>query len=272
MTDTHMEAVVAPAATDPPTPQPVDTAGTKTEVEHTPGGWPVVPLAFSGANSTVSMVAAAGLAGGPIAAAVAATGAVVLGTVASHRSRNPRPKRAARRTAARTAGRQHAALHRSSGLTPAARSAGSAGRRTAGGAGRMPGQTRGRGSAGNGRSAAGLGRHGAGKHRSGTASLNKPAGLKSGRSSLAGAAGRVGQVKALRAGQKAAGGTRGQKRAQTAAARRAVADARRNTPKLNKPQTSGNKRAGLGKARSQPGGLTGRMLGGAAVRRVRCEM
>ncbi|NEB75298.1 hypothetical protein G3I40_08645, partial [Streptomyces sp. SID14478] len=99
MTDTSTEAVVAPANTDtPPTPAPapaVDKAGEqKTQVEDAPGGWPVAPLALSGANATVSTIAAAGIAGGPIAAAVAATGMVVFGTVASYRSRNPRPKQA----------------------------------------------------------------------------------------------------------------------------------------------------------------------------------
>jgi len=37
-------------------------------MEQTPGGWPVVPLALTGANSTVGMIAAASLAGGPFAA------------------------------------------------------------------------------------------------------------------------------------------------------------------------------------------------------------
>ncbi|MFK0178198.1 hypothetical protein ACIQVR_19690 [Streptomyces xanthochromogenes] len=259
MTELSTEPVVAPATTDTPptpTPPPETPAQTAADIEHTPGGWPVVPLALSGANTTVSVVAAAGIAGGPIAAAVAATGAAVLGTVASYRSRNPRPMRAARRAAARTAGRNTPTRNRSGGLNTTGRAFGSAGRRTAGGSGRVPGQKR--GSVGVG----GLGRSGAGKHR-GPVSLNKAAGLKNGPGAAGGALRKASQVKALREAQKAAGGSRGEKRAQTTAARRAVADARRDSPKTNARYTSGNNRPGAGSTRGRGGGLAGRMLGGA---------
>ncbi|MFD0034952.1 hypothetical protein ACFVJK_43435 [Streptomyces sp. NPDC127172] len=263
MTDTSTEAAVAPATTDtPPAPAPaqaVDKADEKnSQVEDTPGGWPVAPLALSGANATVSTIAAAGLAGGPIAAAVAATGMAVLGTVASYRSRNPRPKQAARRAAARTAARQHAG-----GLNTAGRRSGSGSGRAAGGAGKVPGQKRRGPGAVSGRGGVGQGRSGAGKHRA-PVSLNKPAGLKSsGRgSAAAGALSKAGQVKALRKAQKHAGASRAQKREQGTAARRAVADARRNTPKPNKSKAGTNK-PGAGKARARSGGLAGRMLGGA---------
>ncbi|MFI8792267.1 hypothetical protein [Streptomyces sp. NPDC055105] len=257
MTDTSTEAVVAHATTDaPPVPAPaqaVDKADEKnSQVEDAPGGWPVAPLALSGANATVSTIAAAGLAGGPIAAAVAATGMAVLGTVASYRSRNPRPKQAARRAAARTAARQHAG-----GLNTAGRRSGSGSGRTAGGSGKVPGQKRRGPGAGSGR-----GRSGVGKQRA-PVSLNKPAGLKSGgRGGASGALSKAGQVKALRKAQKQAGASRAQKRQQTSAARRAVADARRNTPKPNKSKARTNK-PGAGKARARSGGLAGRMLGGA---------
>ncbi|MFI1466194.1 hypothetical protein [Streptomyces wuyuanensis] len=261
MTDTSTEAVVAPATTDtPPAPSPaqaVEKADEQknTQVEDAPGGWPVAPLALSGANATVSTIAAAGLAGGPVAAAVAATGMVVVGALASYRSRNPRPRQAARRAAARTAARQQAARHRSGGLNSAGWKAGSAGGRAAGGSGRVPGQKRRGPAGGSGRGGAGQGRSGAGKHRT-PASVNKPAGLKSGgRGAAAGVLSKSGQVKALRKAQKQAGSSRAQKREQTSAARRAVADARRNTPKPDKP--------GAGKARARSGGVAGRMLGGA---------
>ncbi|MEV7994679.1 hypothetical protein AB0O67_22985 [Streptomyces sp. NPDC086077] len=256
MTDISTEAVVAPATTDtPPAPAPaqaVDKADEQknSQVEDAPGGWPVAPLALSGANATVSTIAGAGLVGGPVAAVVAATGMVVFGTLASYRSRNPRPKQAARRAAARTAARQHAARHRSGGLNTAGRRTGSGGGRTAGGSGKVPGQKRRGPGAGLGRGAAGQGRSGAAKH-SAPVSLNKPAGLKSGgRGGAAGALSKAGQVKALRKAQKQAGASRAQKREQTSAARRAVADARRNIPKSHK-------------ARARSGGLAGRMLGGA---------
>ncbi|MFD8780179.1 hypothetical protein [Streptomyces sp. NPDC059916] len=254
MTDTSTEAVVAPATTDtPPVPasaQAVDKADEKnSQVEDAPGGWPVAPLALSGANATVSTIAAAGLAGGPIAAAVVATGMAVLGTVASYRSRNPRPKQAARRAAARTAARHH-----SGGLNTAGRKSSSGGGRTAGGSGKVPGQKRGGPAAGSGRGGAGQGRSGAG---------NKSASLKSsGRGGASGALSKAGQVKALRKAQKQAGASRAQKRQQGTAARRAVADARRNTTKPNKPKAGTNK-PGAGKARARSGGLAGRMLGGA---------
>ncbi|MFB6855888.1 hypothetical protein ACFCWV_25850 [Streptomyces sp. NPDC056341] len=194
------------------------------------------------------MVAAAGLAGGPVAAIVAATGAAVLGTVATYRSRNPRPKQAARRSAARNASR--AASRTGSGRGTAVGSRGSG---RAGGAGRVPGQKRGASGAG------GAKRHGAGKGQ-GPASLNKAAGLKNGRGA-GGLLGKTSQVKALRKAQKEAGGSRGDKRAQTTAARRAVADARRNAK--HSPKSPG-KGAGLGKGKGRgPGGLAGRFLGGA---------
>ncbi|MFI8789066.1 hypothetical protein [Streptomyces sp. NPDC055105] len=259
MTDTSTEAVVAPATTDaPPVPAPAPAADKADEknsqVEDAPGGWPVAPLALSGANATVSTIAAAGLAGGPIAAAVAATGMAVLGTVASYRSRNPRPKQAARRAAARTAARQHAG-----GLNTAGRRSGSGSGRATGGAGKVPGQKRRGPGAGSERGGAGQGKSGVG---------NKSAGLKSGgRGGASGALSKAGQVKALRKAQKQAGATRAQKRQQTSAARRAVADARRNTPKPNKPQASTNK-PGAGKARARSAGLAGRMLG-AAGRKAR---
>lgn len=67
------------------------------------------------------------------------------------------------------------------------------------------------------------------------------------------AAGRVGQVKALRTAQKAAAGSRADRRAQTTSARRAVADARRNAK-----TAAGNSRLG-----KRPG-MAGRLMGGAA--------
>ncbi|MFE7158093.1 hypothetical protein [Streptomyces sp. NPDC057636] len=254
MTEISTEPVDQPTtATLEETPEPspaVPASPEESQVDHSEGGWPVAPLALSGANATVSTIAAAGLAGGPIAAAVAATGMAVLGTVASYRSRNPRPKQAARRAAARTAARQHAG-----GLNTAGRKTGSGGGRTAGGSGKVPGQKRRVPGAGSGR-----GRSGAGKQRA-PVSLNKPAGLKSG-SAASGALSKAGQVKALRKAQKQAGASRAHKRQQTSAARRAVADARRNAPKPNKPKASTNK-PGASKARARSGGLAGRMLGGA---------
>ncbi|GGS45257.1 hypothetical protein [Streptomyces violaceus] len=259
---TEPVAVEAPApAPPPPAPAPVEKAPADAGVEHTPGGWPVVPLALSGANSTVGMVATAALAGGPIAAMVAATGAVVLGTVAATRSRKSDPRKEARRAAARTAGRsaaRSAGLRRGGAGAPGSRgggrSSGSRAGRSGGRSGSGPGQHR----RGSGTSA----RHGstatAGKTRSkaGQGASKRTAGP------VGKAADRAGQVKALRSAQQTAAGSRGGQRAQTTAARRAVADARRNAKARTPGGTGLTSRAGRG------GGLAGRMLGGA-VRKAR---
>lgn len=264
MTDLSTEPVAVPAAliTPPPPPeQPKTAAKDVKEVDHTPGGWPIVPLALSGANGTVGAVAAAAVAGGPIAAAVAATGMVVLGTVAAARSRKPNDRRDARRQAARTAGRDTARRtgHRSSGTggrsSGGSRSGGSrSGGSRSGGAGGRSGKVPGQHRRSNGGSTAhhgstggktltktgnGLAKHTAPKHSAGAGK---------------GAAGRLGQVKALRAAQKDAAGSRGGQRKQTTDARRAVADARRNA----KTGSAGNSRSG------KRTGPASRLLGGTA--------
>ncbi|MEU7424412.1 hypothetical protein [Streptomyces sp. NPDC040750] len=251
MTELSTEPVVAPAppTTPPPPPDTPPAAKDTAEAEHTPGGWPIVPLALSGANSTVGAVAAASLAGGPLAAAVAATGMVVLGTVAASRSRKPNPRRDARRGASRAAGRSaarsaglrssRAGTRRNSGSS-GSRSAGSHAGRSGGGLGKVPGQHR---RSTTGAKTVGKSGHGPSRHStSGTAGK---------------AAGRVGQVKALRAAQKAAAGSRPGQRAQTTSARRAVTDARRNAK-----TAAGNTRLGT------RAGLAGRLMGGA-VRKAR---
>ncbi|NEA40660.1 hypothetical protein G3I42_15530, partial [Streptomyces sp. SID11385] len=83
MTDTVAPPEVTEAAPPPEQATPTSTPVTESAGEHTPGGWPVVPLAFSGANTAVSTVAAASLAGGPVGLAVAATGLAALGVAAS---------------------------------------------------------------------------------------------------------------------------------------------------------------------------------------------
>ncbi|MEU0256808.1 hypothetical protein ABZ299_31010 [Streptomyces sp. NPDC006184] len=263
---TEPVAVQAPAPTpSPTTPAPTEKAPVAAEVEHTPGGWPVVPLALSGANGTVGMVATAALAGGPIAAMVAATGAVVLGTVAATRSRKTNPRKEARRAAARAAGRTAAARTaslRHGGASAGANRAGGrpSGTRTGrsgGRSGSLPGQHR-RGSGTTPRkSNAGTAAGTSGKARGKTApgAAKRAAGTAVGK-----AAGRVGQVKALRSAQHAAAGSRAGQRAQTTAARRAVADARRNAK--TRPTAGGG--AGSTKRAGHRGGAGGRMLGGAA--------
>lgn len=261
MTEVSTEpvAIPAPAPPPPPAPAPTEQVPADSGPEHTPGGWPVVPLALAGANSTVGMVATAALAGGPVAAMVAATGAVVLGTVASTRSRKTNPRKEARRTAARAAGRsaaRSAGLRRTgagtpgSGRTGSSRSAGSRTGRSGGKSGNGTGQHR----------------HGAGttarhsRTTAGTAGKADKTASKHAAGAVGKAAGKVGQVKALRrSAQQAATGSRAGQRAQTTAARRAVADARRNA----KPRTTAGG-AGPTHRAGRRGGAGGRMLGGAA--------
>lgn len=250
MTELSTEPVAIDAAqTAPPPPPNTPPAPTSAaaDVDHTPGGWPVVPLALSGANTTVGMVAAASLAGGPIAAMVAATGAVVLGTVAATRSHKPGTRREQRRAAARTAGRAAGLRHGGAGRT------GSGGRSLTSRAGGRPGQVPGQHRRGTGTAA----RHGS--TATGGTTLNK-AGHSSAKRAHGGAgqaAGRASQVRALRAAQQATARSRAGQRAQATTARRAVADARRNAK-----ATGGAARAG------RSGGLAGRMLG-SAVRKAR---
>ncbi|GGN26232.1 hypothetical protein [Streptomyces fuscichromogenes] len=251
MTELSTEPVAVetgPAAPSPPPDTPPAAAGQGKEVEHTPGGWPIVPLALSGANSTIGVLAAASLVGGPVAAAVAGTGMVALGVAAASRSRKPTARRDARRTAARAAGRSASAgAGRSGGGIRSVRS-GSAG-------GRIPAPSSRRGSANTSRTGtAGImsGRTGSGSPQHSSSARH---GSRTGTGAGAGAkaAGRAGQVRALRAAQQAAGGSRAERRAQTTASRRAVADACRsaNTP-------AGKTRSGARR------GVTGRLLGGAA--------
>ncbi|MFD6473237.1 hypothetical protein ACFWEH_07010 [Streptomyces anulatus] len=269
MTDTTITPVVAPEATPdipPPTPAPPEQkpAPTTPAVEHTPGGWPVVPLAVTGTNTGTSLVAAAALiGGGPAALAVAATGAAVLGTVAI--ARKHRDKKKPHKTTNRTS-------RTATGL-------GSTGRNS--GSGRVPGQARG-GTAGSGKSA-GHGRGKSGRGLAGSAlssgAANRPKNntgptRKSAKHGSAGAGAgegkpgsRVGQIKALRDSARTSSPSRAARRSETARARRSVADARRNAK--NNARTGSLKGKGaLGRAVGKAAGLVSAAKG-AAIERSR---
>src|SRR5690606_16478846 len=226
MTDTTITPVAAPDAPPDVTSPSPDTpaAPAAVEVAHTPGGWPVVPLAVSGTNTTATLLGAAALVGGPVALALAATGAVVVGTAAA--ARNTRD----RRRSARTATARHRAAGQSSSVrmpqqqpvstrATGSRTGGKPGRAAAGGSDRL-------GKAGV------LGRGG----RRTTSGIKAPVGKNGGRpnrpaaphgSAVGAMRGRMGQVKALRESARTAAPSRAARRAETAGARRAVADARR---------------------------------------------
>ncbi|MFF1397524.1 hypothetical protein ACFVZD_27390 [Streptomyces sp. NPDC058287] len=244
MTEISTQPVAQPAAaTLENTPESAPAAPVSPEevqVEHTEGGWPVVPLAVSGANTTAALIASASLVGGPVAAAVAFTGAVVLGAVATRRS--------APDTDAKTGDKAKAAQPGGKSQTATGKGGRTGGRRLPGQASRSGGRRS--GAAGRaGRKAGGAGlrsrtashgaRTGAGSGgislaKRGAGAARKPKNPHAGKTAGAskagragGASGRVGQVKALRGAKKQQAPTRSKQRAQTSAARRSVADARR---------------------------------------------
>ncbi|MET9598770.1 hypothetical protein [Streptomyces sp. NPDC006459] len=158
---------------------------------------PVVPLSLAGANSAAGVLGSAALIGGPIAAAVAVTGAMVLAAAATHtRKKTPRTKAATATAAGRKAGPS---------------------------AGRIPAQahrTTARPSAGSSRRATGTGRTSGGmKSAAGRAGSGLLARVPGGR--------KASQAAALRTAAGKSAPSRAARRSETTAARRQVADARR---------------------------------------------
>ncbi|MCX5305067.1 hypothetical protein OG304_16585 [Streptomyces sp. NBC_00160] len=192
MTET-LSAPTAPPGTAAPAPPTPATTPAQKPLDHTAGGWPVVPLSLASANSAAGVVGSAALIGGPIAAAVAVTGAMVLAATAARTRKNT-----SRTTSSKAAaGRIPSQPHRSAGRS----SAGSSHR--AAGAGRASSGGRGGGM----KSAAG---------RAGSGLLARvPGGRK------------AAQAAALRAAAGNPAPSRAARRTETTAARRQVADARR---------------------------------------------
>ncbi|MFE5831621.1 hypothetical protein ACFQ8W_15385 [Streptomyces sp. NPDC056508] len=262
MTDISTEQVTTPAPPLPPTPAPPppaeQAAGKEAaKVEHTAGGWPVVPLATTGANSTVTGLAAAALVGGPAGIATAVAGmAIVGGAVLARRAARNRTAKTTTRAAAKTknvstprTSRQHA------GGTRGASTTGTGAKRSSSGA---PSRSN-KPTPGNGRST--------GSTTSGTSSA------RTGRP-----AGRVGQVKALRQAASTSAPTRSQRRAQASQNRRHATDTRRNSPASHQTARTGNS-AGAGssgpknpdRGRSLASRLGGKVRAGrdTAVQRAR---
>ncbi|MFD3491462.1 hypothetical protein ACFWWB_12925 [Streptomyces sp. NPDC058690] len=249
MTDLSTEPLVIDNQPAPTTPPQTDPAAAPAEVavEHTAGGWPVVPIAMTGANSTVTALAAAALAGGPIAAAVAATGACVLGVAAA--TRNHR------------AHRKHATGRTNRAVTP--RGAGRTGRGTGGVHGTSSRGTGGRAAKHAGRGTARTGSTGSVPHQRKTTTSNragKAAGYTSGKPTRQPGLGRAGQVKALRASARQAAPSRAARRAETTGSRRAVADARRGTKTAARSASMARKGA-IGRSVSKAAGRVGAAKG-----------
>ncbi|GGW02337.1 hypothetical protein GCM10010230_35150 [Streptomyces narbonensis] len=246
MTDISTEPVVGTHTPPvPPAPAPVAVEQPVQEtrpVAHTPGGWPVVPLATTGANSTIGAVAATALATGPAGAVLAVAGAALVGgaVLARRATRNrtakttsragakiPTPRRTPRPTTT-TAANSPAPYRRSTtpkrgGTTPSRTSKGHTG--TAGGA-------------------------------------SSPVTPKSSKN-------RMGQVKALRQAARTApknGTTRAERRAADVQNRRAIADTRRGTAPArlsspNPPRTPGTG-TGTGRKNSPSGPSSSGTSGG----------
>ncbi|WP_240449962.1 hypothetical protein [Streptomyces sp. S1] len=278
MTDLSTESTLITPTPDQPTqptpaPTPADSGSeAKPKVEHTAGGWPVVPFALTGTNATATLLAGAALAGGPIAAAVAATGVVVLGATAAHARKTTGTGRKAMAGADKTC------------RTAAAKSA--AGTRH--GLGRIPSQPK-RGNASGpkpgsraGANSAALGRKtahpqaGAGSLRS--AGTTAPAGRKPGTPKhdaglrVAGGSagsvkprGRLGQVKALREQARAGSPSRAERRTGTSGARRQITDARR-AAKQQARTTAAASKGPVGRAVARGTGAAGKAKAAATDR------
>ncbi|MEU2147073.1 MULTISPECIES: hypothetical protein [Streptomyces albovinaceus subgroup] len=245
MTDTTITPEVAPQATPDPKPAPTVPA-----VEHTPGGWPVVPLAVTGTNTAASLLATASLVGGPVGLAVAATGAAALGVVAATRKHrtNRKVKTPHRKNSTR-------ATRSAAGLGSVGQTARPTRR---GGSGRVPGQSRGgatnkigkgagrgvpksqRTSTGSGR---GTGKASGPKNSVGLLGKATPAKYTSAGTGAGKSGGRAGQVKALRESARTSSPSRAARRSETTGARRGLADARRNAKTAARTGSTGGKGA-----------------------------
>ncbi|MFE6679584.1 hypothetical protein [Streptomyces sp. NPDC057729] len=264
MTELSTEPVAAGTATAPTpvAPQPESEAPATAPqpagatVEHTPGGWPVVPLAVTSTNATTSLLATAALVGGPAALAVAATGAVVLGTAAATRKHRGKKK----------PGKPLGRTQRSGS------GAGSTGRTLRhGGAGRVPGQTR-NGNTGTGRGA-GRGRGKPGRSTAGSllgagkSGGQHPRGTSGSRKTPGKSRGRLGEVRALRESARKSAPSRADRRADTAGTRRALADARRGAKNAARSE-SRSRKGPLGRSVSKAAGRVGAAKG-AVIDRTR---
>ncbi|MFF0290066.1 hypothetical protein [Streptomyces sp. NPDC005262] len=250
MTELTTEPLVTDNQPAPTTPPSANRAPAPAEVtvEHTAGGWPVVPIAMTGANSTVTALAAAALAGGPIAAAVAATGACVLGVAAATRNHRAHRKHATGRT-------NRATTHHGARMV----------RGTGGGHGASSRGTGGRSAKHTGRGTSRTGSTGSVPHQRKTTS-NRPGkatGHSSGKPTRQHGPGRAGQVKALRASARQSAPSRAARRAETAGARRAVADARRDAKAVARSASLARKGPigrSVGKAAGRVGAAKGALI------------
>ncbi|MFF6872085.1 hypothetical protein [Streptomyces sp. NPDC012450] len=279
MTDLSTEStLITPTPDQPAQPAPASAPAdsgpeVKPKVEHTAGGWPVVPFALTGTNATATLLAGAALAGGPIAAAVAATGVVILGATAAHaRKSNTGTGRKARAGAGKT--RRTVAAKSAAGMRHGLGRIPSQPKRNAA-SGSKPGSRAGANSAALGGKSA-RSQVGAGSLRSaGTAAPGgrKPgtpkhgAGLRAAENSPGSGKprGRLGQVKALREQTRAGSPSRAEQRMGTSGARRQITDARR-AAKQQARTTAAASKGPVGRAVARGTGAAGKAKAAATDR------
>ncbi|MEU9057018.1 hypothetical protein AB0D37_42730 [Streptomyces sp. NPDC048384] len=245
MTDTTTEPVAHPAATAPPPEPPppprerAQTPATQSELAHTPGGIPVLPLALSSANGAVGAVSTVALVGGgPVALAVAAGGAAVLGATAAIRAR--------RRTNGDSNGGRSTSPNRRGGTGRTTRTPSTS--RSRGGSGPFSG-SRGRGGGAKSRTGSGAGKSGLRSGGAGRLGGRHPSRSGTSRSGTGRhGTGRIGQARALRQITRKQAPTRSAARQQNTAARRAVADARRDARTAARARKAAGSRGTLRRA------------------------
>ncbi|CAL9421129.1 hypothetical protein [Streptomyces sp. enrichment culture] len=272
MTETTTQPVAVETATTEPIPEaptaetPAPTAPEAAQVAHTPGGLPVLPLALTGANTMAGLLSAAMLAGGPVAATVAATGVSAVGFAAAQRlkaksSRVGRSRTSPQAEPGVTSGGRRGrvpAQHHGPALSTSKTGTG----RTRGNG---PTSMRGTGSASGLRTTRSAGRRSASPAaRLKDRASSGPGGTLAARGPQPGPltaprrtgtdrpTNRMRQVRELRAQQHNAAPTRAQQRAQTTAARRQLADTRRAATadrRLTRSAGQHRARAGLGGSR-----------------------
>jgi hypothetical protein len=244
-TTDHPEQVTVPA----PAPQPTTPAST---VDHTPGGLPVIPLAVIAGNSTIAGLSAIAVSVGPAAAAAAAGGVFV--SAVAVRAAGARNTRKTRRDPGRNRQPQKQTTNRTPQQAPT--------RRTPAPAPKPTGGRRATGSASTGtrtrpttagRTTGSAGPKGAGRPSGAKVSLKKKptsgavsggAGTKQTPKTKPGSGSRASQIKQLRRDKAAATPSRKERRTKDLAARRALADGRREAKRDAKDLKRASRKGG----------------------------
>jgi hypothetical protein len=209
------EPAPAPAPAPPPAPQQTTTAVTKPvkELDHTPGGLPVIPLAVITGNSTIAGLSAIAVSVGPAAAAAAAGGVLV--SAAALKAAGGRKNKTRKRPT------QKQTTNRTPQQTPSRRTPAPAPRPTGSGSGGGR-RTTNTASTGTRTRPTPTGRtHSSGATKNGTRGTGTGTGLKKTPGS------RASQIKALRRDKQTAAPSRKERRLKDRADRRALADGRR---------------------------------------------